>query len=48
MSIPETFKALKSQPDAGIAIEDVHLSTELAPYEILVKNKAVGLNPTDW
>lgn len=48
MSIPTTIKALKSQPNAGLAIEDVSLSSDLQPWEILVKNHAVGLNPTDW
>lgn len=48
MSIPTKIKAIKLQPDAGLAIEEVELSTSLAPYEVLVKNRAVGLNPTDW
>ncbi|KZP08856.1 GroES-like protein [Athelia psychrophila] len=48
MSIPTTIKALKSQPGEGLAIEEVPLSTNLAPYEVLVKTRAVGLNPTDW
>ncbi|KZP08864.1 GroES-like protein [Athelia psychrophila] len=48
MSIPTTIKALKSQPGEGLAIEEVALSTNLAPYEVLVKTRAVGLNPTDW
>ncbi|KAF7974405.1 hypothetical protein HWV62_12254 [Athelia sp. TMB] len=48
MSIPAKFKAVKSQPGEGLAIEEVSLSTDLAPHEILVKNRAVGLNPTDW
>ena len=48
MPIPEKIKAVKSQPGEGLAIEEVALSTSLAPYEVLVNNKAVGLNPTDW
>ncbi|KZP09824.1 GroES-like protein [Athelia psychrophila] len=48
MSIPITIKAVKSQPGEGLAIEEVSLSTSLAPYEVLLKNRAVGLNPTDW
>ncbi|KAF7974403.1 hypothetical protein HWV62_12250 [Athelia sp. TMB] len=48
MPIPEKIKAVKSQPGDGLAIEEVALSASLAPYEVLVNNKAVGLNPTDW
>ncbi|KZP08854.1 GroES-like protein [Athelia psychrophila] len=48
MSIPTKIKAVKSQPGEGLAIEEVSLSTSLAPYEVLLKNRAVGLNPTDW
>ncbi|KZP09825.1 GroES-like protein [Athelia psychrophila] len=48
MSIPTKIEAVKSQPGEGLAIEEVSLSTTLAPYEVLVKTRAVGLNPTDW
>jgi NADPH:quinone reductase-like Zn-dependent oxidoreductase len=47
MSIPTKIEAVKSQPGEGLAIEEVPLSTSLAPYEVLVKTRAVGLNPTD-
>lgn len=48
MTIPATIKAIKSQVGARVAVEEVALSASLAPYEVLVKNRAVGLNPTDW
>ena len=48
MTIPATIKAVKSQAGARVAVEEVALSASLAPYEVLVKNRAVGLNPTDW
>ena len=51
-AFPATIKALKTQPGGGVAVVDHPFATRddiknLAPDSVLVKVKAVGLNPTE-
>ncbi|WWC91531.1 uncharacterized protein L201_006477 [Kwoniella dendrophila CBS 6074] len=53
-SIPDTVRAVVASPDLGNpTVENLPFGTRqdiqnLGPYSVVVKNKAVGLNPTDY
>ena len=46
-SIPETMKALITQADKTVKVQEVPVP-EIDEWEILVKVVAVAQNPTDW
>ncbi|CCL98245.1 uncharacterized protein FIBRA_00239 [Fibroporia radiculosa] len=46
-SIPKTMKALITQPDKTVAVQEIPVPT-ISDSEILVKTVAVAQNPTDW
>ncbi|KII90137.1 hypothetical protein PLICRDRAFT_53248 [Plicaturopsis crispa FD-325 SS-3] len=48
MSIPTTIKALVSQEGHTAAIKEISFSSDLEPEELIIRVRAVGLNPTDW
>ncbi|XBW35656.1 hypothetical protein QEN19_001229 [Hanseniaspora menglaensis] len=43
-----TMKAVKVAEDRSAIVKDVPVPENYLPYQILIKVKAVGANPTDW
>ncbi|KII90674.1 hypothetical protein PLICRDRAFT_174057 [Plicaturopsis crispa FD-325 SS-3] len=48
MSIPTTIKALVSQEGKKVAVKEIAFSSDVEPEELIIRVRAVGLNPTDW
>lgn len=53
LSLPATIKALKTVPGNTVGVVDVPFASRkeiqhLGPDDVLVKVRAIGLNPTDW
>lgn len=53
IELPATIKALQLQSDQTLKIIDIPFATNdkvrnLADDEVLIRVRAVGLNPTDW
>ncbi|TFL01474.1 chaperonin 10-like protein [Pterulicium gracile] len=49
VSLSLTYRALVTQSGGGFKVAEVYLdANEVKPHEVLVKVRAVGLNPTDW
>ncbi|KII89279.1 hypothetical protein PLICRDRAFT_698367 [Plicaturopsis crispa FD-325 SS-3] len=48
MSIPTTIKALVSQEGRTAGIQHIPFSPDVGPEELIIRVRAVGLNPTDW
>ena len=46
-SIPQTMKAVITQADKTIAVQDVPVPS-IDDDEVLVKTTAIAQNPTDW
>ncbi|KII83068.1 hypothetical protein PLICRDRAFT_47413 [Plicaturopsis crispa FD-325 SS-3] len=46
--IPPVIHALVSQPGNTVAVQDIPFEDEVAPHQVIIHVRAVGLNPTDW